>query len=587
MIIGVRRRHQRRRLCGVGQTSAFSAEFDVTALFKFNGTTSVSGGYNVSAAGRRTTIFCSQHRINANAGDGHLIFGGENLAGVTVNQGTLGGLAVGAGGGFTISGEDSSDYAGRAMSSAGDFNGDGYDDILIGSPGNQSDPNYNGYSYVVFGGASLTSGSDINLANIDGTNGIKFIGVAYGDEAGYFVGSAGDVNGDGFDDIIVSAPDTDQTSLNNAGTAYIIYGGNFSGNILFHGTSAAETSVGTTADEIMIGGLGADTLTGGGGADVLRGGGDDDVLNVNDLTFLKVDGGGGTDTLGLDKAGAVIDLTTIANNKIQDIEVLDLNGTLNSTLTISAAEVLALSDTSNTIKIAGNIGDSVQTTDAGWVFTGDLGAPENGFDFHIFTNGAATMHVSHALTHQGIGDLPRIISIADVVVSEEAGFVTVTLSRSGDVSGTSTVDFSMTGGTATTGTDFTVSAGGINFLANSTSQTLNIAITDDAVFEAPETFAVNLSNAVNAVIVDDEATVTIVDRIDLDTLDGTNGFVIVGQESSSRSSAAVSGAGDVNGDGFADVIVGALPIRWRQRGSGLCSFRRQHAQRLRRPVDPE
>ena len=128
------------------------------------------------------------------------------------------------------------------MSSAGDFNGDGYDDILIGSPGNQSDPNYNGYSYVVFGGASLTSGSDINLANIDGTNGIKFIGVAYGDEAGYFVGSAGDVNGDGFDDIIVSAPDTDQTSLNNAGTAYIIYGGNFSGNILFHGTSAAETS---------------------------------------------------------------------------------------------------------------------------------------------------------------------------------------------------------------------------------------------------------------------------------------------------------------------------------------------------------
>ena len=234
----------------------------------------------------------------------------------------------------------------------------------------------------------------------------------------------------------------------------------------------------------MIGGLGADTLTGGGGADVLRGGGDDDVLNVNDLTFLKVDGGGGTDTLGLDKAGAVIDLTTIANNKIQDIEVLDLNGTLNSTLTISAAEVLALSDTSNTIKIAGNIGDSVQTTDAGWVFTGNLGGPENGFDFHIFTNGAATMHVSHALTHQGIGDLPTIISIADVVVSEEAGFVTVTLSRSGDVSGTSTVDFSMTGGTATTGTDFTVSAGGINFFANSTSQTLNIAITDDAVFEA-------------------------------------------------------------------------------------------------------
>ena len=81
-----------------GQTSAFSAEFDVTAsgLFKFNGTTSVSGGYNVSAAGDVNgdgydDFLISQHRINANAGDGHLIFGGENLAGVTVNQGTLGG----------------------------------------------------------------------------------------------------------------------------------------------------------------------------------------------------------------------------------------------------------------------------------------------------------------------------------------------------------------------------------------------------------------------------------------------------------------------------------------------------------------
>ena len=116
------------------------------------------------------------------------------------------------------------------------------------------------------------------------------------------------MNGDGFDDVLVGALNADPLTAND-GEAYVIFGGNFSGGILFQGTTAAETSTGTTAGEIMIGGLGADTLTGSGG-DVLRGGDDDDVLNVNDLTLLKVDGGGGTDTLGLDKAGAVIDLTS-------------------------------------------------------------------------------------------------------------------------------------------------------------------------------------------------------------------------------------------------------------------------------------
>ena len=303
------------------------------------------------------------------------------------------------------------------------------------------------------------------------------------------------------------------------------------------------------------------------GGDVLRGGDDDDVLNVNDLTFLKVDGGG-TDTLGLDKAGAVIDLTTIANNKIQDIEVLDLNGTLNNSLTISAAEVLALSDTTNTIKITGNIGDSIQTTDAGWVFTGDLGAPVDGFDFHIFTNGAATMHVSHSLTHQGIGDLPTIFSIGDVVVSEEAGTVTFTITRSGDLSGTSTVDHAATSGMATAGTDFTALSGTSTFVATTATIDVTYNIIDDAVYESPETFVVTLSNATNAVIVDTTATATIVDRVDLNGLDGTDGFRILGFVSGGYSGDRVSGAGDVNRDGFADLIIGAYEA---QPGADLYS----------------
>ena len=91
------------------------------------------------------------------------------------------------------------------MSGAGDINGDGFDDILIGA--SSADPNGNyeaGESYVVFGAASGFSAS-LELSSLDGSNGFVLNGIDEDDFSGNSVSGAGDINGDGFDDILIGA----------------------------------------------------------------------------------------------------------------------------------------------------------------------------------------------------------------------------------------------------------------------------------------------------------------------------------------------------------------------------------------------
>ena len=124
-------------------------------------------------------------------------------------------------GGFTILGDAPNDRAGVSVSAAGDVNNDGFADIIIGVPGNDFAGLEAGSAYVVFGKAG--GFGTIDLANLQSSNGFAIRGDAAGDQAGWSVSDAADVNGDGFDDIIVGAPFGDNAS-ENAGEAYVIYG---------------------------------------------------------------------------------------------------------------------------------------------------------------------------------------------------------------------------------------------------------------------------------------------------------------------------------------------------------------------------
>src|SRR5256885_5513448 len=80
--------------------------------------------------------------------------------------------------GFKIDGEASGDSSGWSVSSAGDINGDGWGDLLIGA---QSHASGTGRSYVVFGGAGVCSSGVLALSSLNGTNGFKIDGEASGD----------------------------------------------------------------------------------------------------------------------------------------------------------------------------------------------------------------------------------------------------------------------------------------------------------------------------------------------------------------------------------------------------------------------
>src|SRR5262249_39413520 len=103
--------------------------------------------------------------------------------------------------GFRLDGTiQQNDNNGRSVSCAGDVNGDGLDDFIVGNPG--SGP---GQSYVVFGKIS-SFGSSLALSALDGTTGFRLVGAGDDDYSGYSVAFAGDVNGDGFADVIVGSP---------------------------------------------------------------------------------------------------------------------------------------------------------------------------------------------------------------------------------------------------------------------------------------------------------------------------------------------------------------------------------------------
>jgi hypothetical protein len=147
------------------------------------------------------------------------VFGGEWLCtGATVNLSTLDGTD-----GFRLDGEAAGDQSGYSVSSAGDINGDGYDDLIIGALGADSNGDESGSSYVVFGGAA-NMGATVNLSTLDGTNGFRLDGELAGDLSGYSVSSAGDVNGDGYDDLIIGAWGADPNG-SYSGSSYVVFGG--------------------------------------------------------------------------------------------------------------------------------------------------------------------------------------------------------------------------------------------------------------------------------------------------------------------------------------------------------------------------
>lgn len=115
---------------------------------------------------------------------------------------------------WSVMGEAGGDNFGICVASAGDVNGDGYSDVIVGASGNDDGGSSAGKAYVFFG----------SLNGLSSTSDWDDTGEATYDYFGYSVAGAGDVNGDGYDDIIIGAYGNDEGPGDNAGKAYVYHG---------------------------------------------------------------------------------------------------------------------------------------------------------------------------------------------------------------------------------------------------------------------------------------------------------------------------------------------------------------------------
>lgn len=447
---------------------------------------SVSGAGDVNGDGLADVIIGAREDDpnGSESGASFVVFGKADGASVelsNVNSGI---------GGFVINGASAGDQSGKSVSGAGDVNGDGLADLIVGAYADDPNGDLSGASFVVFGKASGAAVELIELEMSSDTRGFVINGIAASDSSGTSVRAAGDVNGDGLDDLIIGADYSDANGA-DSGASYVVFGKE-------DGAAIELSNVATGSGGFVINGAeaqdfsglsvsGAGDVNGDGLADVVVGADYRDANGIRSgasfVVFGKADGvpvNLSAVLLGDDQTGFVI------------------NG-------VSADDRSGFS-----VSAAGDVnGDGLADVIIGAPQDDPNGNSNSGVSFVVFgkTDGSA-IELSSLQRNDDVSGF----AIRGARTGDLSG---ISVSSAGDVNGDGLSDLII----GATGHDGTGSDSGSSFV----------------VFGKVDGIAVDLTQ-ISA---------------------GIGGFVINGSDDDDGSGRSVSGAGDVNGDGFDDLIVGA------------------------------